>query len=256
MEYSDTGIHAHRCPCGQEYALYLRQHKFETLFDFGVRALADGYAREATANFASALERCFEFYLRAVALERGDAGALDATWRHIDRQSERQLGAFAFAYLLRQGRAPDFLTPQALGSDFRNRVLHRGYIPARAEAMRYAEGVFAVIQRVLADLGRASAHAGREQEALYAAHMATLPPGTTPITLDLPGVFRAWRFTGGPLSRPELDRLKSEHGLPDPGEPRPGGLRANTLQDFQARLRETRIERLFTAQPQDDSGAS
>ena len=245
VEYADTGIHAHRCRCGLPYAVYLRQHKFETLFDFGTRALSDGYAREAAANFASALERCFEFYLRAAVLERGGGPspewvqALDATWKQVDRQSERQLGAFALLYLTRQGQPPDFLTPQALGSDFRNRVVHRGYIPSREEALGYAEGVFRIIERVLAELGSASVYAQREQEDRYAAHRAGLPPEVTPVFLDLPGVFRAWRFAGGP----GLGLGGSTQASPGPQAPR------NDARSFQARLNDTDIGQLFAKQP-------
>ncbi|MEW6420669.1 MAG: hypothetical protein AB1511_02920, partial [Deinococcota bacterium] len=137
VEFADSAVHDVVCPfCGARYVVYVRKHKFEVLFDLGTKALLDGYAREAVASFAAALERFFEFYVRAFALERAagaesDVGealaALDATWRHVSSQSERQLGMLALAYLLRERRAPDFLTPGALGTDFRNRVIHRGY---------------------------------------------------------------------------------------------------------------------------------
>ncbi|ADV66389.1 hypothetical protein [Deinococcus maricopensis] len=240
VPYADTGMHDVRCAsCRARYALYLRQHKFETLFDFGARALLDGYGREATLNFASSLERALEFYLRATTLERAagtdapleDAqAALDATWRTVASQSERQLGAFAFAYLTREGRAPDFLTPGALGTDFRNRVVHRGYIPTRAEVDAYAEKVYAITTRLLRDLGDAVTHAQLEQERAFEAHLLALPDDVQPVFLEHSGILRAARHAthGAPVAAPAND---------------PGAF-ARVLQE-----RAPLIERLFTKMP-------
>lgn len=167
----------------------------------------DGYAREAVASFAAALERFFEFYVRAFALERasgtegdfaGALAALDGTWRHVASQSERQLGMFALAYLLREGREPDFLTAKALGTDFRNRVIHRGSLPRREEVEAYAARVFALIDRLLNELGPGAAHAELAQEQAFAAHLATLPEGITAVFEEHPGMFRARRFGTAP----------------------------------------------------------
>lgn len=205
-EFADSAVHDLTCPhCGAEFCVLVRKHKFEVLFDLGTRALMDGYAREAVATFAAALERFFEFYVRSYVLERmadGDAdfagalAALDGTWKHVSAQSERQLGMFALAYLLREGRPPDFLTPQALGSDFRNRVVHRGALPRREEVEAYAARVFALIDRLLTELGEGAAHAALAQEAEFAAHLARLPEQVTAVFEEHPGMFRARRFGG------------------------------------------------------------
>ncbi|EYB68427.1 hypothetical protein DEIPH_ctg023orf0008 [Deinococcus phoenicis] len=210
-EFADSAIHDLTCPhCGTRYCVFVRKHKFEVLFDLGTRALLDGYAREAVASFAAALERFFEFYVRAFALERaadaaGDFGealaALDGTWRHVASQSERQVGMLALAYLLREGREPDFLTPKALGADFRNRVIHRGYLPRRAEVDAYAARVFALIDRLLTELGGSAAHAELSQEQAFAAHLAALPEGVTAIFEEHPGMFRARRFGTAPPAK-------------------------------------------------------
>src|SRR6476646_4976383 len=112
VEFADSSVHDVTCArCGAQYCVFLRKQKFEVLFDLGTRALMDGYAREAVASFAAALERFLAFYVRAATLERAadtDAdfsaalAALDGTWRHVASQSERQLGMFALAYLLRE----------------------------------------------------------------------------------------------------------------------------------------------------------
>lgn len=265
IEYHDSGAHRLTCGgCGRAYAVYLRKHKFETLFDFGTRALLDGYAREAVMNFASSLERFFEFYVRAATLARVAGGErsleawqqeLDAIWKSLARQSERQLGAFALAYLLHQGRAPDFLSPQKLDTEFRNRVIHQGYIPARAEVNAYAERVFALIDRVLADLGDAALQAQLEEEARMQADAATLPDGVTPVGFLLPGMFKVLRFTHGQLENPLLFARRSltRSGpvggsrlmkLPLTGPDQPP---ANDAHTFQAAMRERQpyIDQLF-----------
>lgn len=203
-EYADSSVHDLSCAhCGARYCVLVRKQKFEVLFDLGTRALMDGYAREAVASFAAALERFFEFYVRSYALERasdtaadfGEAtAALAGTWRHVASQSERQLGMFALAYLLREGREPDFLTSTALGADFRNRVIHRGELPARADVEAYAAQVFALINRLLTELGDGAKQAELAQEQAFALHIAALPDGVTAVFEEHPGMFRARRF--------------------------------------------------------------
>ena len=156
--------------------------------------------------------------------------ALDATWRTVARQTERQLGAFAFAYLAREGRAADFLTPGALGSDFRNRVVHRGYIPTRAEVDAYAEKVYAITTRLTRELGDAAGHAQLEQERAFEAHARTLPAGVQAVFLEHSGILRASRYAGG----------ASLHA-PPPNDP---GTFARVLQE-----RAPVIERLFRKTP-------
>ena len=203
VDFADSSVHDVTCGrCGSRYCVFLRKQKFEVLFDLGTRALMDGYAREAVASFSASLERFMEFYVRAYALERAAGtetdlaaavAALDGTWRHVASQSERQLGMFALAYLLREGREPEFLTPTALGSDFRNRVVHRGSLPTRAEVQTYAAQVFALIDRLLGELGSGTAHAELAQEQGFAAHLARLPDDVTVIFEEHPGMFRARR---------------------------------------------------------------
>ncbi|AWT34759.1 hypothetical protein GCM10008956_28990 [Deinococcus arenae] len=228
-EFADSSVHDLRCArCGARYCVLVRKQKFEVLFDLGTRALMDGYAREAVASFAAALERFFEFYVRAFALEQAAGrerpfeealSALEGTWRHVASQSERQLGMFALAYLLREGREPDFLTPKGLGTDFRNRVIHRGALPTRAEVDAYAAGVFTLIDRLLTELGAGAAHAELVQEQAFAAHVRGLPDGVTVVFEEHPGMFRARRFgTLSPIPKPakaQLQAAQSASGVND-----------------------------------------
>lgn len=173
----------------------------------------DGYAREAVASFAAALERFMEFYVRAFTLERAanteinfeDAlRTLEGTWRHVVSQSERQVGMFALAYLLREGKEPDFLNAKSLGADFRNKVIHRGYLPKRAEVEAYAAQVFALIDRLLTELGQTATHAELAQESEFTKHMQGLPDKVIIVFEEHPGMFRARRFgTLSPMPKPK-----------------------------------------------------
>lgn len=236
-EFTDSGIHDLRCVhCGGRYCLFVRKQKFEMLFDLGTRALLDGYAREAVASFAAALERFFEFYVKAFALERaaergGDFGdaraALDGTWRHVASQSERQLGMFALAYLLREGREPEFLDSRSLGADFRNRVIHRGYLPRRAEVEEYAARVFNLIDELLGRLGDAATHAELLQELTFAAHLDTLGDDVIAVFEEHPGMFRARRFGGEGVEKAGAQK-----------PPRPSQTPLNSMQKFEQALQE------------------
>ncbi|MDO4262595.1 MAG: hypothetical protein Q4C67_00170 [Deinococcus sp.] len=200
-EYAERLIYDLSCPhCERPFCLFVRRQKFEVLFELGTSALLAGYAREAVSNFAAALERCFEFYVRAYALEQAAGkglsleeaqAGLDATWKLVDRQSERQSGMLALAYLLREGRPPEFLKPQALGSEFRNAVIHRGALPRREEVEDYAAQVFGIIDRLLSELGEATLQVQALDELEFSRHFAALPPGTPAVTQEHPGLFRA-----------------------------------------------------------------
>ena len=103
-------------------------------------ALLDGYTREAVSSFAVALERFYEYWVKAHLLyAEVTPGELDAAWKQVSAQSERQLGAFAVLYLREYGtRAP--LLPQS-ATEFRNKVIHKGYISTRAETLKYGDQV-------------------------------------------------------------------------------------------------------------------
>lgn len=246
-EFADNHIHDLTCPhCGGKCCVFVRKQKFEMLFDLGTRALMDGYAREAVASFSAALERFFEFYVKATALERaaerggdfaGAQAALEGTWRHVASQSERQLGMLTLAYLLREGRVPDFMDARSLGSDFRNRVIHRGYLPTQAEVEAYAARVFALIDRLLTELGPAATHAELLQELTFAAHLEQLGDDVIAVFEEHPGMFRARRFGGQAQTAPKLSVPGIPANVTDPQKLK--RLTAlNDAQKFQQALRE------------------
>ncbi|MEZ0226316.1 MAG: hypothetical protein ACAH83_17300 [Alphaproteobacteria bacterium] len=142
------------CPYGHEDVTILRNQKFEILFNIGVNAILDGYYREAVSSFTASLERFYEFFIK-VALFKGDnqldsQNQMDKAWKLVNKQSERQLGAFVFLYLNEFGEPPLILPDNVVS--FRNKVIHEGKIPSSGEAIDYGQTVFNLISPVLEKL--------------------------------------------------------------------------------------------------------
>ncbi|KKK66273.1 hypothetical protein LCGC14_2965770, partial [marine sediment metagenome] len=120
------------CPNGHQTLTVIQQPKHEVLFELGMNALVDGYPREAVTSFASCLENFYEFCIDQVSLYKGvDRASLDAGWKCMAKQSERQLGAFIMLWLNYFGSKPTLLSDKS--RSFRNRVVHQGYIPGLDE---------------------------------------------------------------------------------------------------------------------------
>lgn len=154
VEYRDDNSYSFECwSCHRANAATIRKERFEILFDFGCLAFLDGYYREAVANFATSLERFFEFWIRTIRWNRhaGDE-PFQETWKLMSKRSELQLGAFAIQYLFDTGKSPGFLNPNRLQTGFRNAVVHSGKIPTRAETVEYADLVHGLIRRLLIEL--------------------------------------------------------------------------------------------------------
>jgi hypothetical protein len=123
------------CENGHENTRYIETERFSVLFDSGMFALEDGYSREAVASFAASVERMYEFFIRVVCRKHAvEEEALNGTWKQVANQSERQLGAFCLLYLLTKKESPK--SPPMV--EFRNKVIHKGYIPSCSETMKYA----------------------------------------------------------------------------------------------------------------------
>jgi hypothetical protein len=140
VDIADGVYYESICSKGHKNVTILAIRKFEVLFEFGAMALLDGYTREAVSSFAVALERFYEYWLKAQLLHAGTApDRLEMAWKAVAAQSERQLGAFTLLYLREYG-TPAPLLPQS-NVEFRNKVIHKGYIPTRMEASTYGDAV-------------------------------------------------------------------------------------------------------------------
>lgn len=150
-ELQDNGLYTMECSRGHQGVTCLQEQKFEVLFDIGANAIVDGYYREAVSSFSACLERFYEFYISVIAIKNGvDEGQFLECWRGVENQSERQLGAFVFVYLLEEKCLPALLSTKRVA--FRNNVIHKAKIPTKNEAIAYGSEVLNLVAPVLRDL--------------------------------------------------------------------------------------------------------
>lgn len=111
---------------------------YELLYDRAIFAYDDAYYRESVANLAASVERfheyCINLMLRMSEIQRG---YIDTLWKRVNRQSERQYGAFLFLYLnIFKTLPPEMkkIDKKSEWVSFRNKVIHSGYFPSKSEA--------------------------------------------------------------------------------------------------------------------------
>lgn len=156
QEHDNEGVFEFFCSNGHQNIIRLQQQKFELLFDYAVLALIDGYPREVITSCAASLERFYEFYIRVIACKNNvSQDDFNLSWKLVDNQSERQLGAYMMIYLLEnQGKKVptiDDVKPEIEGisksktrtwKSFRNNVVHKGYMPSMKESTAYLKIVY------------------------------------------------------------------------------------------------------------------
>lgn len=145
VEVRDDSRYQLKCDRGHESVTVLQEQKFEVLFEIGCYAIVDGYFREAISSFSSSLERFYEFSIRVLArFMKVSEANFEVAWKQVQKQSERQLGAFCMIWLSHFGESPKLLEEKQVA--FRNRVIHQGTIPTRAEAISFGEEILGVIR--------------------------------------------------------------------------------------------------------------
>lgn len=160
-ELNDNGVIFVTCPEGHQSAVLYKIWKHELLFTSGAMAFLDGYINEAVLGFAAALERTYEFYIRTVCRKRSlSMDVFDSTWKTIARQSERQLGAFCFLFALETGTS---FAPSNKIIEFRNKVIHQGYIPSNKEVYDFAEDIFSMIRAIIKKLIETASDSVKEE---------------------------------------------------------------------------------------------
>ena len=140
MRMPDDGVIDAICPAGHRTFTIVQQAKFEILSYLAVKGVLDGYYRDAIASFTASLERLYEYFIKAANAKVGvDRERTDEVWNLISAQSERQLGAFYFTYLMVTGAAPAVMPTSKIR--LRNAVVHKGRLPTREEAVAYGQAV-------------------------------------------------------------------------------------------------------------------
>lgn len=147
VSYQDTGRYNVPCEHGHKDVLVLDQQKFEILFEIGANAILDEYFREAVSSFTSSLERTFEFFLKSVFFQKSMNTEMNAMWKQMSNQSERQLGAFLSIYSMSFGTLPRLLSNKEV--QFRNEVIHKGKVPTRDEAIAFGQSVLEIIRGIV-----------------------------------------------------------------------------------------------------------
>lgn len=145
----ENGVIEITCRRGHHNRVVIQQQKFEILSTMAIKAIADGYYRDAVSSFAGALERLYEFFFEATCVKRNiDAQIYASAWSKMSSQSERQLGAFIGIYLLETSQIPEFLPQKQI--ELRNAVVHKGKFLERTEVVRFGEAVLQCARPILA----------------------------------------------------------------------------------------------------------
>ncbi|MEH3087899.1 MAG: hypothetical protein PGN26_15500 [Xylophilus ampelinus] len=149
VELNDQLLFECMCERGHQILQTLETTRFSLLFDFGIAAFQDGYFREAVSSFAASLERLHEFFIRVICKKNGIAAEdVKLAWKEIGSQSERQLGAFCMLYL-QEVKQPAPLVEKK-NVEFRNNVIHKGYLPSKQETLGYGRAVHNIMIKILA----------------------------------------------------------------------------------------------------------
>lgn len=162
-EVNNDGVYTNTCIQGHKSIQLVCSFKFQTLFEHGLYALLDGYYAESIFNISASLERFFEMSIKIFMLKNGiDVFDIEKHWSFISSQSERQKGAYYFLYLNEYKEVkinPEKMKPERtlykfLGkfdewSTFRNKVIHKGYIPTEDECFAYVECAYNYIMQSL-----------------------------------------------------------------------------------------------------------
>jgi hypothetical protein len=151
-QINNSGIYEINCDKGHKSKTIIDNINFEILFEYGLNAIADGYYREAVSSFTASMERYFEFFIKTVLRASDiDFFTVDKIWKHINNQSERQLGAYITMYSQTFREEPILLNANK-DVPFRNSVIHKGYIPSKWEAVDFGSSVMKIIEQSLINL--------------------------------------------------------------------------------------------------------
>jgi hypothetical protein len=152
VEVDETGRYEVVCPYGHKCLTIIALDRFELLFQAGAVAIYNGYPREGVASIAAAVERFQEFCLKVFSAHANvKYRDYEKAWKTMSKKSERQAGAFTFAYLHTMKEVPPTLREDTV-IKFRNDVIHAGRFPNRAEAIDFGEKCLAFIFQILKEL--------------------------------------------------------------------------------------------------------
>lgn len=136
--------------CNSSDRVELGLEKYHVLFDLGIICLKRGYYKEAVSDFATALERMFEFSIKCMLRKNNiESKTIESIWKEVKNQSERQYGAFVFLYAREFNKVFKLDTNKI---SFRNNVIHKGMFPNFNDTYDYAKYVYNNIYCILVTL--------------------------------------------------------------------------------------------------------
>jgi hypothetical protein len=142
---SEDDLYHFKCEKGHDNLVELQVFKFELLFESGLCAIKDKYFMESVLSVTAALERFFEFFIKIILRSKNlTEEVVNSSLKPMAKQSERQFGAFLALYINTFSESPKILNPKLV--EFRNNVVHKGYLPNESEAIAYAEEVYNTIK--------------------------------------------------------------------------------------------------------------
>lgn len=151
------------CPYGHKTIVKLSTHLCDTLYSSAVYAFSRDCLSESVMSFAAALERSFEMFTKITLHKEGITfNEIDNFWKELSSQSERQYGAFCSQFLKvlnKPWKADQRMT------EFRNKVVHKGYIASTEEVTNYAKYITETLYKILRHLHK---HFEQECRDLYA----------------------------------------------------------------------------------------
>ena len=140
VPYFEERILEFTCSRGHKNVQVIQSQKFEALLESGANALLSGFTLEASASFSAALERLYEFAFKVLIIDSGiKKDIYEEMFKVMARQSERQLGGFLAMHLIKFGTP---YIPKNSISEFRNSVIHKGFIPKTKEAEDFCSKVY------------------------------------------------------------------------------------------------------------------
>lgn len=132
------------CDKGHKHRFLLQLELYELLFEQATFCIDDGYYREAIGTYHAALERYLEYAIEILFLNKDSANEFENLWKRIQRQSERQLGAYYLIWQISFKENPIFIDENKI--KLRNKVVHQGHLATKDEAKEYGEYVFNYIR--------------------------------------------------------------------------------------------------------------
>lgn len=137
----DIQAYIFKCKRDHKVAVSIPSFKFEILFESGTIAFLDEFYAESILSLTAAIERFHEFAIRFICLDKGiDTSSIKKTFKLVSNQSERQLGAYYFLSMLQTGDEPKQFNPKMVA--FRNKVIHKGYLPNEDETKNYLKSAY------------------------------------------------------------------------------------------------------------------